>query len=192
MEQTLIYNNTTKPMSRCYSNPPIYDQNQEILIKESSNDEKSSSFSSQKRNPSHGFIRRSSEPTLIIGNNEEDDIEDEESEFKMGRLIRQASLNSSHIMSTPQQTIKVMTGSSSLQRYPSQKLKANQEKIIDMRKVESMKERNGSKRSMKIGKSNGGAPTIPGGWVDKGSSEDMKAQIKFWARAVAFNLHQEC
>ncbi|KAI3765239.1 hypothetical protein L2E82_15269 [Cichorium intybus] len=39
------------------------------------------------------------------------------------------------------------------------------------------------------GKNNGGAPTFPGGWVDKGSSEDMKAQIKFWARAVAFNVY---
>ncbi|KAI3703883.1 hypothetical protein L1987_74079 [Smallanthus sonchifolius] len=194
MEQTLIYTNTPKSMSRCYSNPldPL-GQNQEILIKESSNEEKGLSFSSKTRNPTLDFIRKGSVPTLIIENDEEDDIEDEESEFKMGRLIRQASLNSSH-MSTPQQTIKVMTGSSSLRRYLSQKPEINQEKIIDMRKVESMKERNRSKNSMKIEKNNGGAsaPTIPGGWADKGSSEEMKAQIKFWARAVAFNLHQEC
>ncbi|GAB4849447.1 hypothetical protein Ancab_004241 [Ancistrocladus abbreviatus] len=32
---------------------------------------------------------------------------------------------------------------------------------------------------------------IPNG-VDKGSTEDMKAQIKFWARAVASNVRQEC
>ncbi|KAI3828232.1 hypothetical protein L1987_02329 [Smallanthus sonchifolius] len=181
-------------MSRCYSNPPPLGPNQDILIKESSNyEEKGSSFSSTTRNPSPDFIRKGSVPTLIIENDEEDDIEDEESEFKMGRLIRQASLNSSH-MSTPQQTIKVMTGSSSLQRYLSQKPEINQEKVIDMRKVESMKERNRSKNSMKIGKNNGGvgAPIIPGGWADMGSSEEMKAHIKFWARAVAFNLHQEC
>ncbi|MFS7929366.1 hypothetical protein Hanom_Chr04g00331721 [Helianthus anomalus] len=191
MEQTLIYTNKTKPMSRCYSNPPPLGENQEILIKDSSNAEKGSSFYLQEQNPSYDFIGRGSVPTLIIGNDEEYDIEDEESEFKMGRLIRQASLNSSH-MSTPQQSIKVMTGSSSLHRYLSQKIETNQEKITDMRKVESMKERNRSKHPMKIGKNNGGAPTIPRGWVDKGSSEDMKAQIKFWARAVAFNLHQEC
>ncbi|KAJ0479377.1 hypothetical protein HanRHA438_Chr13g0579941 [Helianthus annuus] len=185
MEQTLIYTNKTKPMSRCLG------ENQEILIKDSSNAEKGSSFYSQEQNPSYDFIGRGSVPTLIIGNDEEYDIEDEESEFKMGRLIRQASLNSSH-MSTPQQSIKVMTGSSSLHRYLSQKIETNQGKITDMRKVESMKERNRSKHPMKIGKNNGGAPTIPRGWVDKGSSEDMKAQIKFWARAVAFNLHQEC
>ncbi|KAL8209733.1 hypothetical protein R6Q57_006465 [Mikania cordata] len=181
----------TEPMSRCYSNPPSMGQNQEILIKISSNDEKDSSFCSQKQNPSLGFISKESVPVFIDGSDVEDDVEDEESEFKMGRLIRQASFDSCH-MSTPQQTTKVITGSASLQRFLSQKTETNQEKIIDMRKVESMKERDRSKNLMKIGKNNGGAPTIPRGWVDKGSSEDMKAQIRFWARAVAYNLHQEC
>lgn len=35
------------------------------------------------------------------------------------------------------------------------------------------------------------APPIPN-WVSKKSSADMKEQIKFWARAVASNVHQEC
>lgn len=35
------------------------------------------------------------------------------------------------------------------------------------------------------------APPIPN-WVGKSSAQDMKAQIKFWARAVASNVHQEC
>ncbi|KAH9616062.1 hypothetical protein KSS87_000802 [Heliosperma pusillum] len=37
------------------------------------------------------------------------------------------------------------------------------------------------------------APTVPD-WVDPKatSSQDMKAQIKFWARAVASNVRQEC
>ncbi|KAI3804827.1 hypothetical protein L1987_26663 [Smallanthus sonchifolius] len=191
--QTLIYTNTTKPMSRSYSNPPPLVQNQEILIDEPSNEPKGSSFPSQKQNSSPDFIQKGSEPTFIIGKDyQEDDVEDEESEFKMGRLIRQASLNSSH-MSTPQQTTKVkLTGSSSLPRYLSLKPETNQEKVKNMRKVESMNGRNRNKSSKKIGKNSGGAPTIPGGWVDTGKSEDMKAQIKFWARAVAFNLHQEC
>uniref|UniRef100_A0A2N9GPP3 Uncharacterized protein n=1 Tax=Fagus sylvatica TaxID=28930 RepID=A0A2N9GPP3_FAGSY len=34
-------------------------------------------------------------------------------------------------------------------------------------------------------------PPIPN-WVPKASKEDMKAQIKFWARAVASNMRQEC
>ncbi|KAL4580372.1 hypothetical protein LXL04_016563 [Taraxacum kok-saghyz] len=187
MEQTLFYTKTS-PMSRCCANSP---QNQEILVKESSSMQKGSNFSSHKNNPSPNLIRKASMPILGYGNGEEDDIEDEESEFKMGRLIRQASLNSS-LMDAPQQKTKVMKGSSSLPRYLSQKPETNQEKFSNMRKLESMKERNRSKNSMKIVKNNGGAPTIPGGWVDKGSSEDMKAQIKFWARAVAFNVHQEC
>ncbi|MFS8002508.1 hypothetical protein Hanom_Chr13g01202901 [Helianthus anomalus] len=90
--------------------------------------------------------------------------------------------------------MQLMRASSSFPRYLSQNPKTNQEKVMNMRKMESMNERNRNKSSMKLGKNiNGGAPTIPArGWVDKGSSEDMKAQIKFWARAVAFNLHQEC
>jgi len=35
------------------------------------------------------------------------------------------------------------------------------------------------------------APPIPN-WAPKGSTEDMKAQIKFWARIVASNVRQEC
>lgn len=36
-------------------------------------------------------------------------------------------------------------------------------------------------------------PTLPNWAVDKkNSSKDMKAQIKFWARAVASNVRQEC
>lgn len=35
------------------------------------------------------------------------------------------------------------------------------------------------------------APPVPR-WGGKRSTEDMKAQIKFWARAVASNVRQEC
>ena len=35
------------------------------------------------------------------------------------------------------------------------------------------------------------APPIPN-WASHKSSGDMKEQIKFWARAVASNVHQEC
>ncbi|XP_076883139.1 uncharacterized protein LOC143531811 [Bidens hawaiensis] len=161
-------------------------QNQETLIDETSNGQKEySSLLSQTQSSSPDFIQK-------IGKDEVDDIEDDESDFKMGRLIRQASLNSSH-MSTPQQTTKIMRGSSCLPRYLTEKAETNREKVMNTRKVEIMSKRNRNKSSMKIGKNiNDGAPTIPGGLADKGSSEDMKAQIKFWARTVAFNLHQEC
>ncbi|KAK6946674.1 hypothetical protein RJ641_000147 [Dillenia turbinata] len=35
------------------------------------------------------------------------------------------------------------------------------------------------------------SPLIPG-WIENKSAEDMKAQIKFWARAVASNVRAEC
>lgn len=35
------------------------------------------------------------------------------------------------------------------------------------------------------------APPVPR-WGGKRSTDDMKAQIKFWARAVASNVRQEC
>lgn len=81
-------------MSRCYYNSSSLSQNQENLVQESLNEQEGSSF------------RKASVPTLPVENDEEYDIEDEESEFKMGRLIRQASLNSS-LMSPPQQITKV-------------------------------------------------------------------------------------
>ncbi|XP_061358220.1 uncharacterized protein LOC133302464 [Gastrolobium bilobum] len=34
-------------------------------------------------------------------------------------------------------------------------------------------------------------PPIPN-WASKNSADDMKKQIKFWARSVASNVHQEC
>ncbi|PWA92820.1 hypothetical protein CTI12_AA076890 [Artemisia annua] len=191
MEQTLCYTETMT-MSKYYSNPCSWGQNHDNLIKESRNEQKGSRFSLQKQNTGRDFIHRAYVPTSEDRNNDEYEIEDDESEFKMGRLIRQASFNSSQ-MSSPQQTTKVMKESSSLPRYLSEKPETAQEKISSMRKLESMNERSSrSKKSMKLGKNYSGAPLIPGGWVDKGSSEDMKAQIKFWARAVAFNVHQEC
>lgn len=35
-------------------------------------------------------------------------------------------------------------------------------------------------------------PSVVPKWDSKKSTEDVKAQIKFWARAVASNVHQEC
>lgn len=66
------------------------------------------------------------------------------------------------------------------------KPEVDQEKISGVRKME----RNRSKSTKSKGGS--GAPVIPGGLVDKNSSEDMKAHIKFWARAVASNVRQDC
>lgn len=62
------------------------------------------SSSSSLRN---SLIRAPSLPPPCVGREEEDEEEDQESEFTLGRLIRQASLNSSDIL-PPRQTSKVL------------------------------------------------------------------------------------
>ncbi|KAJ9537624.1 hypothetical protein OSB04_030357 [Centaurea solstitialis] len=128
----------------------------------------------------------------VVVSDHEDEEEDQESEFSLGRLIRQASMKSSHTLNPSRQTAKAMP--ENLQKEPE----LYQQKIGIMGSME----RNRSKTIKNSGKNNGGvgggsrhgggAPAIPGGLVDKSSSEDMKAHIKFWARAVASNVRQEC
>ncbi|KAL4589048.1 hypothetical protein LXL04_001950 [Taraxacum kok-saghyz] len=201
----------TKPrtISRCYSDltscsspplPPLC-SNQESIVK---NERKNSSRKqppvaprSLNRTPSlpnsmeaQSFVMKNmnSSPHLSRSSSietSEDEEEDQEREFSLGRLIRQASMNSSHTSNPPRIPSKAMV--ENLGKKPE----LGQEKICDVRKIN---ERNRSK-SVKISgkkKNGGGAPVIPGGWVDKSSSEDMKAHIKFWARAVASNVRQEC
>ncbi|KAK1416749.1 hypothetical protein QVD17_25865 [Tagetes erecta] len=144
-----------------------------------SNSKETQSF--QKKKPNPNLTRTSSMSTCIVVSDQEDE-EDQESEFTLGRLIRQASMNSLHASNSPRQTSKAMTENT------RKKLELDQEKINDVRKFERSKS---LYRKNKNG-GGGGAPLIPGGWVDKSSSEDMKAHIKFWARAVASNVRQEC
>ncbi|XP_076904721.1 uncharacterized protein LOC143560271 [Bidens hawaiensis] len=167
------------------------------------NEPKSSSLSSRKqppvalssptKTPTQSFHTKKPDPNLArspsmsasIGEINQEDEEDQESEFSLGRLIRQASMNSSHTSNPPRQTSKALAIENT-----RRKLEFDQEKIIDVRKIER-KQRQNRKNNGK-NKNGGGAPAIPGGWVDKSSSEDMKAHIKFWARAVASNVRQEC
>ncbi|KAI7750394.1 hypothetical protein M8C21_013411 [Ambrosia artemisiifolia] len=135
------------------------------------------SFETKKPDPL--LARTSSMSTSVEGSDHEDE-EDQEIEFSLGRLIRQASMNS-RTSNPPQQSSKPMLENTR---------KLDQEKISDARKME--RNRSQSRKSNGKNKNGGGAPTIPGGWVDKSSSEDMKAHIKFWARAVASNVRQEC
>ncbi|GKE13380.1 hypothetical protein Tco_1416931 [Tanacetum coccineum] len=135
------------------------------------------SFLTKDPNPIHDLSRTSSKSTPL---SDLEDDDDQEREFSLGRLIRQASMNSSHTSTPPKQTSKAAV-TENMQKRPE----LYQEKINDVRKMD----RN---RSKSIKNKNGGAPIIPGGLVDKNSSEDMKAHIKFWARAVASNVRQEC
>ncbi|KAL8235399.1 hypothetical protein R6Q59_021499 [Mikania micrantha] len=146
-----------------------------------SNPKETQSFQMKKPGPS--LTRASSMSTFTVGSDQEEE-EDQESEFSLGRLIRQASMTSSHTSNSPRQTSKVMI--ENMRKKPE----FNQEKTIDVRKME--RNRSQCRKNNGKNRNGGGAPAIPGGWVDKSSSEDMKAHIKFWARAVASNVRQDC
>ncbi|KAF5787178.1 hypothetical protein HanXRQr2_Chr10g0449871 [Helianthus annuus] len=142
-----------------------------------SNSKETQSFQAKKPNP---HLTRTPSISTSSGGSDHEDEEDHEIEFTLGRLIRQASMNSSHTSNPPRQTSKAMIENT------RKKPEMDQERFIEVRKME----RNRSQSRKNNGKN--GAPAIPGGWVDKSSSEDMKAHIKFWARAVASNVRQEC
>lgn len=192
--------------------------------------------------PRNTLLRAPSLPPPSIGRAEDadDDEEDQESEFRLGRLIRQASLKSSDTFLPPRQTPK----SSSIARRSRKKIlvdgnkemgnqyQMNQTKKgklpsdIQKKEVEALSaqfEKQCLENKVPINKVSGlqekswgdqledkkfrrpytmsdasprplmrSSTSIPK-WAaaaaenDKRSSQDMKAQIKFWARAVASN-----
>lgn len=158
----------------------------------------------------NNLIREQSLPPCF-GKQEED--EDEESDFELGRLITQASLNSSHIL-PPKRNLKAQSSSFPTKTRPRKRTDQLKSNNMDMRdqylsdgtrirrsssdiqtkEVKSLKKtwccvegncRDKTKEKMVKNYS----PTIPN-WCDdeKRSSQDMKTEIKFWARAVASNV----
>ncbi|GER43066.1 hypothetical protein STAS_19897 [Striga asiatica] len=143
--------------------------------------------------------------TKVDQKNEE--IQDEESDFSMGKLIRQASLTNSESF-PPRRHVKKLAPNSSISRHGSimktdlSKLGGPSGKIIraqrvmnqlktqkSMNDLELYNELQGFKDlSLDPESSNGQTSASPNG---KKSAEDIKAQIKFWARAVASNARQE-
>ncbi|XP_019153796.1 PREDICTED: uncharacterized protein LOC109150352 isoform X2 [Ipomoea nil] len=203
---------------------------------------------------------------------EKEEFQDEESEFSMGKLIRQASLNQPKLLSRheslsqskilirqgslnlnqskpltrqgslnqpkvlpPRQTAKGVTRSCSISTIPKQnprkksepesinpssncnsgetkpRYASNQPKIrkshssvdteelkglknlgLKVKDDEKMSRRRGDTSSEKWLAKSFGAPLQSGAAASKKSAEDMKAQIRFWARAVASNVRQEC
>nr|XP_043627061.1 uncharacterized protein LOC122598534 [Erigeron canadensis] len=140
------------------------------------------SYVTKKATPNSNLTQTSSKSTSVDVSYQEDDEEesDQESEFTLGRLIRQASMNYSQTSNPTQQSTK--TATVNVQKKPE----ADQKNLRDMRKMERNRSKSTKSRSGTV------APAIPGGLVDKTSSEDMKAHLKFWARAVASNVRQEC
>ncbi|KAL2496434.1 uncharacterized protein Fot_40191 [Forsythia ovata] len=192
------------------------------------------------------LLRAPSLPTCLG----EDEFQDDESEFSMGKLIRQASLNHSDRGTSTKPAPKGMTQRYSIPRHSPQRKPdietINMEGCSEMKpkylidqtrkmqksfsdlKIEDIRSFKNSGLSYNKRGSNtnavspfpgleektpleeyeekntrrtpyfseawrgqSSAPPIPK-WAGKRSNEDMKAQIKFWARAVASNVRQEC
>ncbi|KAL1563730.1 hypothetical protein AAHA92_06160 [Salvia divinorum] len=131
------------------------------------------------------LVRAPSLPTSL----DFEDEEEEEVEFSMGKLIRQASLNTRPPPSpspSPPTQIASNKASPSLNRLEIEELQGFKDlglidkelsRINMVPRTEEYQERR--------------APPLPrsGG---KRAPDDIKAQIKFWARAVASNVRQEC
>ncbi|XP_058211106.1 uncharacterized protein LOC131323366 [Rhododendron vialii] len=150
-------------------------------------------------------------PSLPPGIGREEDVE---SDFALSKLIRQASLNSTDVL-PPRRNSKVMKQTSVVSRHRERKNpepgSIDMEACNDMRRLcfdqNRIRRKSGSdfestevRRFKELGfnfdkgdsnpsEDRSSAPPIPS-WVDSKSSsaEDMKAQIKFWARAVAANV----
>ncbi|KAL3821221.1 hypothetical protein ACJIZ3_007126 [Penstemon smallii] len=181
---------------------------------------------SKKKTSSNKLLRAPSLPASLGTE------EDEEIEFSMGKLIRQASLNNSNILPPRTHASKSVTPSSSITKQRSRRkqelesLKLETQKSFndldqyeelrgfkdlgfgvdkkdlstnaavnaipgsqENKRVEEYDEEEKMKRRPYFSSSS--APPVPK-WGAKKSREDMKAQIKFWARAVASNVRQEC
>ncbi|XP_075478126.1 uncharacterized protein LOC142519101 isoform X2 [Primulina tabacum] len=160
-----------------------------------------------------------------------DEFQDEEVEFSMGKLIRQASMKNSDTMTH----VKGVSPSSGIKRH--QPRKKPERDIIKMESLEEIRTQPmmkqlrkqksasimGSKKMQDFGYdikkkdilnhhkisiipglpekhplylseargTHSSVPPVPK-WGGNKSTEAMKEQIKFWARAVASNVHQEC
>ncbi|CAA0808684.1 Unknown protein [Striga hermonthica] len=198
-------------------------------------DPQRSKRSNKNKKSSRGGLNRA--PSLPISL-EPEEYQDEETEFSMGKLIRQASMkNSDTLPPRTHSTNKSSTPSPSITRQRSRripevessKIEGSEETIRPQRPINQLKSHKSlidleskelqgfkelgfdfdEKRDITQedeGKSTGArrsylseswgaqsysAPPVPR-WGGKRAAEDVKAQIKFWARAVASNVRQEC
>ncbi|XP_047307351.1 uncharacterized protein LOC124910714 [Impatiens glandulifera] len=185
----------TKTMNRCMSNPSP------------SSSPISNSKPSSPRTPPLEKIKKK-----LIRNQERPREEDPDNEFALSRLIRQASLTSSDVFLPPKNKANKKN-----QNAPSRvQCKSIEEKIQQVQKQKPILRKCVSNLGVEVGifdkkddlftqtdnkqKSRITAwkkghisnfdhhPQVPN-WLDKESStEDVKAQIKFWARSVAANV----
>ncbi|CAA0816330.1 Unknown protein [Striga hermonthica] len=194
-------------------------------------DPRRSKRSNKNKKSSRCLNRAPSLPTSL----EPEEFEDDEIEFSMGKLIRQASMNYSDTLPPRAHSTKRLTPSPSITRH---KIKGSEELTRPQRPTNQLRKQRSSieleseefqgfkdlgfefddeelavisglrdKKDIQEdeGKSTRARRPIsaeawsaqsrsapPVMWGGKRSTEDVKAQIKFWARAVASNVRQEC
>ncbi|EOA38082.1 hypothetical protein CARUB_v10009550mg [Capsella rubella] len=161
------------------------------------NKTRSSSSSSSKSSAKICLQRTQTLPNSmkIEEDNEEDEFEDQESDSRMGFLIREA-LASSHNVSKAssnqrqrpprslrsEDTVMVKQGSSS-----PKTLRKTLSSIETTKEIQRLKDYDGQLAEPRVTNGQATPPKVP-----KDSRKEMKDQIKFWARAVATNVRQEC
>ncbi|CAI9773512.1 unnamed protein product [Fraxinus pennsylvanica] len=202
---------------------------------------KGSEFARCKSNTQGQFCRAPSLPTTL----EFEEFQDDESDFRMGKLIRQASLIHSDMLPPRHTSSKAMAQSCSKPRnqpgrkkpglknlnmegleqmrkqYPASQIKKSKSLTdLEFEEVQGFKDLGFNldvvqdlnpsvvsilpglkeKKRVKSAEENMRRQFLSEVWMAQSSSsssserstEDMKKQIKFWARAVASNVRQEC
>ncbi|CAH2036550.1 unnamed protein product [Thlaspi arvense] len=168
-------------------------QKKKTVVREKGNSERNRTGGS-----SGTSVKISLQRTQTMPNNmrrEEDEFEDQESDSRMGFLIREAlasSQNAPKVSSNQRQrpprnlrseeTFMVKQGSSS-----PKTLRKTLSSIETTKEIQNLK---GSDDQLIEQRVMSGLATPPR--VPKDSRKEMKDQIKFWARAVASNVRQEC
>ncbi|KAL8512250.1 hypothetical protein ACS0TY_018630 [Phlomoides rotata] len=155
-------------------------------------------------------------PASSPDDDDEEEEEEEEMEFSMGKLIRQASLNHSHTNPPKKQGLMTSSWMQELEKKSEVKsselektsrpqdlmsqLKTQKSlgalqgcKDLGLIAFDSNPELQGRQKSgeRKLTRTQSWAPPVPVKWGGKRSKDDIKTQIKFWARAVASNVNPE-
>ncbi|XP_073123250.1 uncharacterized protein [Henckelia pumila] len=183
---------------------------------------------SSRRILSKSISRAPSLPTSLRA----DEYQDDEVEFSMGKLIRQASMRNSdtrtHVMGvTPSSGLKrnqprkkpeidsiKMESLEEIRTPPimNQLRKQKSSSVTESKKMQDFGfdvKKNDTLNPHKIStipglrgkqplylseirRTHSSAPPVPKWSGNKSTEEAMKEQIRFWARAVASNVHQEC
>ncbi|KAJ4896729.1 hypothetical protein Rs2_23523 [Raphanus sativus] len=148
-----------------------------------------------RRGGSSSSIKFSLQRTQTMPNNirrGEDELEDQETDSRMGFLIREALASSQNVQKVSgnqrqRPPINLRSEATVLVKQTSPRPKTLRKTVSS---IETTKEIQGYDDQMVEPRVVNGLATPPR--VPKDSRKEMKDQIKFWARAVASNVRQEC